>query len=634
MCGISGIVGQFPRAFDALRTMGRYLHHRGPDGWGEWGDDDVVLGHNRLAILDLLGGAQPMACAAGRHVIVFNGEIYNFRELRHDIVAAGGLLRTDHSDTEAIVEGYRVWGRNVVERLNGMFAFALWSLDTRRLLLARDRVGIKPLYYGRPAAGIFAFASEPKALVGSGVIAPEFEPAVLHDYFLWRAARQPRTMFRGVSSLEPGCTLEFDLAADTVSTRSFVTAHAVTASAGRHADLDSMRHAIDSAVATHLVADVEVGVFLSGGVDSSIIAATAAPLARVRAFTVSIAGDLDELPYARKVADHVGIELHSRRVSPQDMLGALDAWAYFNDDPVADPSALALMLLAGDARSHGLKVMLSGEGADELFGGYRAYLRFLAARSITARSARLGTALAGHGDPALREYLASATLRYQGTAHVTTDAMRRKLLLDARAPELNDDLAATEAAWGPLRSAMLRDQRYRLPADVLMRTDRATMAHSIEARVPMLANEVLAESMRLSDADLCRLLPPANKPLLKRLAATLVPPDVVYRRKRGFDLPVAQWLVADFSERVTAMLKERVIPGLHYPTLIEWHASLRAGEHRVAAALWAWFVLELWYRRWIRQPATPRVTCLAPSQQTESLPVTGPAESRWRDATA
>jgi asparagine synthase (glutamine-hydrolysing) len=287
------------------------------------------------------------------------------------------------------------------------------------------------------------------------------------------------------------------------------------------------------------------------------------------------------------------------------MIESFDDWAYFNDDPVADPSALALMLLAEDVHAHGLKVMLSGEGADELFGGYRSYLRYLGARALTGVVGSLPGCVNRAGDLQLREYLADAEGPFWGTAHLTTGAMRRQLL-----GEDSDELARRVRAAGgdlrPLRHAMLVDQRLRLPSDLLMRTDRATMAWSIEARVPMLANEVLAISWQLGDPDLCRLVPPANKALLKRVAAKLVPPEVVYRRKVGFDLPLQQWLTRDFKSALDEMLRERRIEWLDYATVAQWQAALHGGVSRLAGVLWAWLVLETWYRRWIETVAPPR----------------------------
>jgi asparagine synthase (glutamine-hydrolysing) len=619
MCGISGIVDPqraAPAMQASLRLMGRYLHHRGPDGWGEWFGEGVALGHNRLAILDLAGGVQPMECHRAEHVIVFNGEIYNFRALRREIVAAGGVLRTDHSDTEAIVEGYRLWGQDIFRRLDGMFACAIWTPATRRLVLARDRVGIKPAYFCRTQGGGLAFASEPKALVGAGLVTPRLNLSALAQYFVFRAPLHPDSLFEGVQSVAPGTLVTFIVETGELLTRPFVDVLPDTSYPARNADEASVQAALEAAVASHLVADVEVGVFLSGGVDSSLVAALASRQQRIRAFNLSTNGPLDEFEFATKVARHLGLDLHSRRVTPEHMLESFDLWAYFNDDPVADPSALALLLLAEDVRAHGLKVMLSGEGADELFGGYRAYQRYVGARMVTDVVGSIPSMFNRAGDAQLREYLAEADGPYWGTAHVTTAEMRRQLL-----GGVSDDAVARAKSAGHgsardhLRHAMLVDQRLRLPSDVLMRTDRATMAWSIEARVPMLANEVIAESWRLPGRALCGWLPPTGKPLLKRVAARHVPADVIYRRKVGFDLPMRQWLARDFRPTIDRMLIEGRIDGLDYPTIGRWQEAVNGGQDRMAGALWAWLVLETWYRRWVESVTPPRVGVEALTRQ-------------------
>jgi asparagine synthase (glutamine-hydrolysing) len=249
--------------------------------------------------------------------------------------------------------------------------------------------------------------------------------------------------------------------------------------------------------------------------------------------------------------------------------------------------------------------MLSGEGADELFGGYRAYSRFLAARALTDRIGSLPDWVNHASDAPTREYLGDAATPYWGTAHVTTAGMRRQLLGDDP-PGLRARVEGEAGPVGRVRQALLVDQRLRLAADILMRTDRATMACSVEARVPMLDNAVLAASWRVADRDLCRLVPPANKPLLKHLAAGFVPRSVVYRRKVGFDLPLDRWLARDFKPRIETMIRERRVPGIEYSTIAQWHGALSNGAARLAAVLWAWFVLELWYRRWIERVSPPR----------------------------
>jgi asparagine synthase (glutamine-hydrolysing) len=615
MCGILGIVSSERRQdldlVPVLRRMGLWQYHRGPDGWGEWSADGVALGQNRLAILDLVHGKQPMSSSDSRVQVVFNGEIYNFAELWKELTQKGYRFRTDHSDTEVIVHGYCEWGAGVFERLEGMFAIAIWDVSQQALFLARDRLGIKPLYYASTDQGLL-FASEPKTILASGSVQPRLNLGALPDYFMFRAAVGPATLLEGVTKVSAGTWCRYDRSSGMGAATAFWRPQ-VSKPPPSELQLTEqvLERTLEAAVVSHLVADVPVGLYLSGGVDSSLLAALVAKHARISAFTVGTHSKLDESLFATRVADHLGLPLHVRWVTGDDFLARFDDWSFFNDDPVADPSALALMLITEHAREGGMKVMLAGEGADELFGGYSSYVRYrgysLLSRGPWARS--VAKLFGGRVRGVDGDYLSSlGNLAFFGSAHVMHEPDRRSLFTGGVA-----DLTPWEAQAFPrhdprtdvVRSAMLSDQTVRLPNDLLPRTDRATMAYSIEARVPYLDRRVVELANGLP-ADLClRLLPLQPKWLLKRIAARHVPREVIYRHKRGFNMPVEQWLAVDFSDRIDEFLRQRSIDALNYDYLETLRRDHNGGRHR-AALLWAWLILEQWYRLWIRGEARPQ----------------------------
>jgi asparagine synthase (glutamine-hydrolysing) len=615
MCGILGIVSTGrrpePDLVPALRRMGFWQYHRGPDGWGEWVGEGVALGQNRLAILDLVHGKQPMGSGDGRVQVVFNGEIYNFGELWRELSQKGYRFRTDHSDTEVIVHGYCEWGTGVFERLEGMFAIAVWDVSEQALFLARDRLGIKPLFYASVDDGLL-FASEPKAILASGSIQPKLNLGALHDYFMFRAPVGPATLLEDVTKVAAGSWCRYDRTNGMGAPRVFWQPQAAKSSVTDLKLIErEVERTLEDAAVSHLVADVPVGLFLSGGVDYSHVAAVVAKHARVSAFTVATHSKLDESSFAARVADHLGLKLHVRWVTGDDFRARFDDWSFFNDDPVSDPSALALMLITEHAREGGMKVMLAGEGADELFGGYSSYVRYRGYSLLSCGPwANSIARLFGHRSRGVDgDYLSSlGDLPFFGSAHVMHARDRRSLFtgsaMDSVAKWERDAFPRHDPRSDVIRSAMLIDQSVRLPNDLLPRTDRATMAYSLEARVPYLDRRVVELANGLP-ANLClRLLPPQRKWLLKRIAARHVPREVIYRHKRGFNVPVEQWLAVDFSERIDDFLRERLIEVLNYDYLETLRREHDGGRHR-AALLWAWLVLEQWFRLWVRGEARP-----------------------------
>ncbi|MBA3966611.1 MAG: asparagine synthase (glutamine-hydrolyzing), partial [Nitrospirales bacterium] len=316
MCGIAGIINpectSVAELRQQLRRMGLWQFHRGPDDWGEWIQGPVALGHNRLSILDIEMGHQPMASVDGTVQVLFNGEIYNFRDLWQELAKKGHSFRTKHSDTEVILNGYREWGCDVFEKLEGMFAIAIWDHTNRSLFLARDRTGIKPLFYAVIKGGGLIFGSEPKSILATGLVQPDFDVDQLTSYFSFRAPRNPHSMLKGISKLTAGCFLRYQMTRGVEAPVQYWSGQLTEAlTQSIESSEEQVEQKLEASVLSHLVSDVPVGLFLSGGVDSSLIAALLSKHhVPIDAFTVGTDSPLDETPYATRVARHLGITLH------------------------------------------------------------------------------------------------------------------------------------------------------------------------------------------------------------------------------------------------------------------------------------------------------------------------------------
>jgi asparagine synthase (glutamine-hydrolysing) len=457
------------------------------------------------------------------------------------------------------------------------------------------------------------FASEPKTILASGLVPRAMRTTSMVDYFTFRAPRSPASLVESIHKFPAGSWCRYE-PRDGLGTP-------VRFWAPRPApnELGSVREAeervaqeLERAVVARKMADVPVGVFLSGGVDSSLVAAALSRHVKLDAFTIGSDGPLDETEYARVVADRLGMKLHARRVDGSDFVDRFDDWVYYNDDPVSDPSALALMVLAQYARDSGMKVMLAGEGSDEIFGGYNAYLRYAVFHGLSRipGSGVVGARAARGKASRNADYLRTLRgVRFMGAAHLTDAVTRRRLFVDELTPALDDlernGFAPVVPGAGPLRQAMLFDQTLRLPDDLLARTDRATMAVSLETRVPFMDHRLVELANTLPDRWCVRLRGFTGKWLLKRILARLVPREVVYRPKRGFDLPVGDWLRTEFSELIRTNLSEQALPGLDYVFLTQAYDDVYDGAGSYEALIWGWLVLEKWYRMWMRDEARP-----------------------------
>lgn len=568
MCGFAGIFHLVtPKPVDPARVeaMCDAIAHRGPDGFGVWTAPGIGMGHRRLSIIDIAGSPQPMASSDGRLMLLFNGEIYNYRELRAELAAMGATFRTD-GDSEVILAAYQRWGADCVSRLSGMFAFAIYDLEARSLLLVRDRLGVKPLFMAELADGSLIFGSELKALLAHPLFRRELDPLAVEDYLAWGYVPDHRSILKGVEKLPAGHLLLLQSGAPRGPSRQWWDVSFAERRKGNAADLGAeLVHLLRDAVTSRMVADVPLGAFLSGGVDSSSVVALMAEASPAPVKTCSIGFDvqaLDETGYAKQIARQFNTDHRARKVSPDDF-EAIDHLAAMFDEPFADASALPTWRVCQLARET-VTVALSGDGADEAFGGYRRHVfqygedRVRAMLPDGLRQGLFGTLGRYYpkADWAPRPLRAKTTLlnlarsseeAYTDAVSVTGPALRDSLYSDAFQRE-RGDYRAEQAfmammAKAPARSGLDRaqyaDLKFWLPGDILTKVDRASMAVGLEAREPLLDHRLiefaasLPENMRVQGGQ--------GKWLLKHTMRRYLPEDILFRPKQGFVTPIAQW---------------------------------------------------------------------------------------------
>ena len=608
MCGICGIATTRGAVDpERLARMSLTMLHRGPDSKGAFLDGPVGLGARRLAIIDLTGGDQPIANEDGSVVVVQNGEIYNYRELLHELERAGHRFRT-RCDTEVLVHGYEQWGPRLWERLRGMFAVAIWDARARRLVLARDRFGIKPLYY-RDVGGELSFASELDALPQG-----EIDLDALEAFLAFNVVPAPLSIFKEIRKLLPGQTLEWHDGGVTIASY----AETGPLEARRNADeaelLEECRARLRDSVRAHLVADVPVGVLLSGGVDSGILTALAAEESSeaVRTFSIGFEeASFDELVGARAVAERYGT-IHRDLVLRPDAALLLPALADAFDEPFADSSALPTYLVAKLA-AQDVKVALSGEGADELFGGYYTYVADLLAQRF-GRAATAARPLVDRLPSSTRKASLDYRLkRFTRAAHLPP-LERHHVYKEIFSADVRAELTGGRSSFDPLVRARERfagtaghelltrlqdvDFGLYLVDDLLTKTDRASMAWSLEARVPFMDTVVANFAFSLPVAQKVRGL--SKKRLLRKAVEPLLPHGVVDGRKRGFSIPAAAWLRGELEpfarETLSADTLRRQGFLRHEPVnrLLDDHI---AGREDLSRQLWGLLAFTLWYER-------------------------------------
>jgi asparagine synthase (glutamine-hydrolysing) len=619
MCGIAGLVrfdGQ-PVLETDVRSMCRVMVHRGPDEEGVFLGPGVGMGMRRLSIIDLSGGQQPVANEDGSIWVVFNGEIYNYPELREQLTRNGHVLRSE-SDTETIVHLYEDFGPRCVDHLRGMFAFAVWDTRRRELLLARDRLGIKPLYYAELDGGI-AFASELKPILQLPEVSRNLDWEALGHLFTFLATPASQSIVDGVRKLEPG--------------------RIATASAGRplridrywdvnftpderasEGDLtDELQALLRDAVRIHQISDVPLGAFLSGGIDSSAVVATMAGLStgKVKTFSIGFAeAEYDELAHARRVAEAFGTEHHELVLRP-DVVQIAEDLAWYLDEPFGDTSAIPTYMVSKLAAEH-VTVVLTGDGGDELFGGYDKYVTEEREREF-ARLPRPIRKLAGavgqampegmKGRRFLRHLALDGAERYLDASMMfRADELRKLFQPDAYAHVGRHDprghalshLGGIGSDW--MSAIQYCDIHTYLPLDILTKVDRMSMAHSIEARPPLLDHKLVEFAARIPAR--LKLHNGTTKYLLKRAMRGILPNDIIDRQKHGFAVPLAKWFRGELSSFARDLLfsqrsRER---GLFNESYIERLLQLHERGRDIDLQLWTLLSLELWCRRVLDAP--------------------------------
>lgn len=626
MCGIAGIVSERGGISEMLvKPMIDAQAYRGPDGWGTWADDICTLGHRRLAIIDLSeAGRQPMSNDDGTVQITFNGEIYNFQSLRGELEALGYRFRT-RTDTEVILRAYEQWGVNCLGKLRGMFAFGIWDQRRRRLLLARDRVGKKPLFYAS-IAGQFIFASELQGLLAHRVVPREpFAPA-LDAYLSYGYVPAPYTAFRGVYKLPPAHYLTLEArnsGMDMHVQRYWSLSYEPKLQLDEQEIGEALREKLSEAVRLRMISDVPLGAFLSGGIDSSIIVGLMAQHSSQPVKTFSI-GFLDqaynELDHARRIASKWGTEHHEFIVEP-NALEILPKLVRHYGEPYGDSSAVPTFYVSQLTREH-VTVALNGDGGDESFAGYERYLgnrvaerlRGMPGSALAART--LGRLLPDSIDPKnplrnLRRFMSVMTQpmpeRYARWLSYFTAPEKDFLYTKDFRAQINGawgntwlaDLVAVHGHLDPVDTAMAVDIESYLPFDLLVKVDIAAMANSLEPRSPLLDHEVMEFAARLPAS--LKLRGRSLKHILKTTFADLLPPENVNRRKAGFAIPVGQWFRGPLRELLcdTLLLDSKSLgffQPLHVARLVDDHLNGRA-DH--SFQLWDLLMLELWYKEFI-----------------------------------
>jgi asparagine synthase (glutamine-hydrolysing) len=632
MCGICGFYdfrNHEPADEWVLHDMLEVIRHRGPDDAGIHVDKELAVGMRRLSIIDLIGGRQPIANEDATVHTVFNGEIYNYQELRAQLSGRGHALAT-RSDTEVIVHLYEDLGENCVQKLRGMFAVAVWDARPRRLFLARDRLGIKPLYYTE-SGGRLIFASEIKAILQHPSVEARLDVEALSNFLSLKYVPAPQTMFAGIHALPPGCSLTCDK--NGVKVRRYWDLSFGRRLCGPHLEeacAEQLEALLRECVRLHLMSDVPFGAFLSGGLDSSTIVALMSEFLRepVKTYSVGFAGDAEafsELPYARLVARRYGTDHHEVFVRPEHLVNLSEKVIWHLDQPISDEAALANYMVA-ELASRQVKMVLTGEGGDELFAGYARYSGerlwpFFRALPKAVQSLALA---ASERLPGLRrQKIALHALcqpdevaRLVNWFPLFNASTKEALLTDELKQALNgsgahaafaEQLARTDAIE-PLHRMLYVDTKLWLADDLLARGDKTSMAASIEARVPLLDHELVEFAASLPPN--LKLKGLARKYLLKKVAKGLLPSEIIHRKKKGFPMPFAIW----FRNEARPFLREVLSPSglrrralFNPPVVAKLLREHETGFANHASLLWGLLSVELWHRCFLdSRPPTKR----------------------------
>ncbi|GAC1380558.1 MAG: asparagine synthase (glutamine-hydrolyzing) [Ktedonobacteraceae bacterium] len=620
MCGICGVYNARsgePVSQELIEQMNCLICHRGPDDSGTYLDGAVGLGSTRLSIIDLSGGHQPMSNESEDIWVVFNGEIWNYKALRKDLIEKGHHFRT-HSDTETIIHAYEEYGVDCIAHLHGMFGLAIWDHPRRRLLLARDRIGKKPLYYTR-VDGNLIFASEIKSLLCHPQVKRQADVQALADFLSVRYVPGPATLFANIYKILPGHWLLCEN--DTLREQCYWDyTFGKTEQRPLEEYIQGIRQHITRAVEERMMADVPLGAMLSGGVDSSIIAGTMSQLTKQPIKTFSVGFDepgYSELPYARLVADHFGTEHHELVVKCSDLTEYWPLLTWHRDEPVSEPSDLGVYLISKLARQH-VKVVLSGEGGDELFAGYPKYVIDWLARYYHLLPApirnQMITPLLDYLPYSMRKVKMAGNVLSQPAPHrwmswfgVFNEQLKDKVLSESTKASIDNDSSRVFRNWltnnpqrDNLSSMLYLDTKIWLPDNLLMKGDKMTMAASLEARIPLLDYQLIEYAASIPSH--IKIKPFQAKYLLKRAYADFLPEPILTRKKMGFNVPVSNWfregqrhliprLLLSESARNRGFLNDACVA-----SLLRDHME---GKTNYAGPLFILASLELWFRIFI-----------------------------------
>jgi asparagine synthase (glutamine-hydrolysing) len=641
MCGLLAFVsaaagGHSPAAADAVARASHLMRHRGPDEPGTWADPagDVVFGFNRLSIIDIEHSHQPLRWgppdSPGRYELVFNGEIYNYLELRAELTERHGAVFATDGDGEAIIAAYHYWGVAALSRLRGMFAFALWDTVAGELFCARYPFGIKPLFVATGTGGT-AVASEKKCLleladlVGFDAGASGIDERAVQHYIVLQYVPEPETLHRGVRRLESGCYTRIRPGTNPPEAIRYFVPRFQSIPISRdteQARYDEITAVLEDSVAKHMRADVTVGAFLSGGIDSTAIAALAIRHnPKLITFTTGFEREgFSEVDVAVASAEAIGARHVAKVVTPSEFVAALPEIVWYLDEPVADPALVPLFFVAREARKH-VKVVLSGEGADELFGGYTIYREPLSLkpfdylpgplrRSMGSLSKPLPAGM--RGKSLLHRGSLTLEQRYYGNARSFSDTQLRDVLAEFRPQWTHTDVTAPmyaeSAEWDPVSRMQHIDLFTWLRGDILVKADKMTMANSLELRVPFLDSEVFAVASRLPvEAKITRT---TTKYALRRALQPIVPPHVLNRPKLGFPVPIRHWLRAGellewAHETVNSSATDHLIDVSAVRRMLDEH---RCGTTDHSRRLWTVLIFMLWHAIFIEHSLVPQIS--------------------------
>ncbi|WP_289301553.1 asparagine synthase (glutamine-hydrolyzing) [Sporofaciens musculi] len=605
MCGICGIIGETKDKEKVLARMMKVMEHRGPDGGDTYASDGALLGFRRLSIIDLDTGMQPMVNEDGSMALVFNGEIYNYQTLRKVLKQKGHEFRNS-SDSEVILHGYEEYQKELLGKLRGMFGFAVWDDKKKSLFAARDYFGIKPFYYA-VVENTLVFASEIKCILEYPGYQKKVNEEALEQYLSFQYSALPETFFKGIYKLLPGHYLTFENQELKVG-RYFEPTLDPGAKESESAMIAETRKVMNQSVKRHLISDVEVGSFLSSGVDSSLIAA----LSKCnRTFTVGFAHEGDkynEITYAKELSKKIGIENQCKYISREEFKEAIPKVMYHMDEPLADASAVALYFLAQEA-SKKVKVVLSGEGADEIFGGYNIYLepkalgwsRWIPLK-VREKLASVAERLPRHMKG--RNYLIRAARplseRYIGNAYIFTADERKRLLRRKKEGTKPNELLKKE--YDKMRGLPDSDQMqaldlvYWLPGDILLKADKMSMAHSLEVRVPFLDKDVFEVARRIPHSLKTKKY--TTKYVLRKVADEYLPEQVAKKKKLGFPIPIRNWFKEEdwYQQIKTAFTGETAAKYFHTKRLVRLLEEHRSGREDNSRKIWTVYAFLVWHQ--------------------------------------